>query len=317
MSPIRDLLVQAPTGCPPLTGSLQVPPDKSISHRVLLLAALAEGTSQLEQVLAGEDVRDTLRALQQLGVEAEIVGESPDNGAMDLSIEGVGQRGFTSPRQPLYMGNSGTGMRLLAGLLCGRGVRVTLTGDDSLMRRPMRRIVEPLRLMGADIRCGDDGCPPLEIYPSAEPLKPIEYRLPVASAQVKSAVLLAGLTADGDTQVEEPLDSLSRDHTEHLLCALGRARLTDSEKSGQRWRQVSVSGDKAPLKPLQPAPSRRPVLGSIPGAGRQSATGIPADAARCRHQPHPNRLFHQAGADGRIHPTTQPTPGRRRAGRRP
>ena len=232
-----DLLLQAP-GDSPLRGTLRVPPDKSISHRVLLLAAVAEGTSHLRNVLAGADVRATLGALRALGVDIAIEREHPERGAFDLRVQGGALK---PPEAPLDMGNSGTAMRLLAGLLCGQGVAAELVGDASLMRRPMQRIVEPLRAMGADLSAAADGCPPLRIGAGKGRLKGLQYRLPVASAQVKSAVLLAGLGADGDTVVEESCAHLSRDHTEILLAAQGVLRVQRQRMDGEDWQRAILS----------------------------------------------------------------------------
>lgn len=195
-----------------LTGDFRMPGDKSISHRAVILGAIAEGTTGVTGLLEGEDVRVTLAAFRAMGVMAT----GPRDGR--LTIEGVGLHGLRPPAGPLDMGNSGTAMRLLAGLLAGQPFDTVLTGDASLSRRPMNRIIEPLNAMGAQVVCEKDGCPPLRIK-GGRPLHGIDYVLPVASAQVKSALLLAGLYAAGTTSVAEPAPT--RDHTERLLRGFG------------------------------------------------------------------------------------------------
>lgn len=196
----------APGGC--LTGDIRVPGDKSISHRTIMLGALAEGVTRVLGFLEGEDSLATLQAFRDMGV----VIEGPDHGA--LVIHGVGMSGLKPPPGPLYLGNSGTSMRLLSGLLAGQGLAVTLSGDESLSRRPMRRVIDPLTLMGARIESSPTGTPPLAIA-GDQPLRGIRYDLPIASAQVKSCLLLAGLRAQGETDLREPAQT--RDHTERML----------------------------------------------------------------------------------------------------
>ena len=195
-----------------LTGSLRVPGDKSISHRSIMLGSLAEGTTRISGFLEGEDSLATLEAFRRMGVE--IAG--PDRG--NLMIRGVGMQGLKAPDGPLDLGNSGTSMRLLSGLLAGQGFDVTLTGDVSLSGRPMRRITDPLAMMGARIGASTEGTAPLHIRGVAS-LKGIDYQMPVASAQVKSCLLLAGLYAGGETCVSEP--AVTRDHTERMLAGFG------------------------------------------------------------------------------------------------
>jgi len=195
-----------------VAGALRVPGDKSISHRALLLGAMAHGTTEIHGLLQGEDCRATLAALRALGVE---VAEQTDG---TVQVRGRGPEALREPECVLDAGNSGTTLRLLAGLLAGRPFCSLLTGDESLRRRPMRRIVEPLRVMGATlIGRAQGGFPPLAIQGGA--LRGIAWSSPVASAQVKSAILLAGLQAAGDTSVTEPV--VSRDHTERMLGAFG------------------------------------------------------------------------------------------------
>ncbi len=195
-----------------LSGRIRVPGDKSISHRAVMLGALAEGDTKIRGFLEGEDTLATLAAFRAMGVRAE----GPDGG--DLLIHGMGRQGLRCPEEPLYLGNSGTSMRLLAGLLAGQAFDVVLTGDASLSARPMRRVTEPLAAMGADIKASENGTPPLRIRGGAC-LRGIEYRMPVASAQVKSCLLLAGLYAQGRTCVSEPAPT--RDHTERMLRGFG------------------------------------------------------------------------------------------------
>ncbi|NNF58022.1 MAG: 3-phosphoshikimate 1-carboxyvinyltransferase [Rhodothermaceae bacterium] len=188
-----------------LAGRVTLPPDKSIAHRAAILSALAEGETQIVGYPAAADPQSTLTVLRALGVEIEGRDDS-------LFVQGVGLRGFHAPEGPLDCGNSGTTMRLMAGVLAGQGFPSTLVGDASLSRRPMDRIAEPLRQMGAALTL-TDGHAPVRI--DGRPLRGIEYRLPVASAQVKSCVLLAGLLAKGPTTVIETTPS--RDHTERML----------------------------------------------------------------------------------------------------
>ena len=194
-----------------LKGTLTVPGDKSISHRALILGALAEGDTHISGFLAGEDCLATARALQGLGVHIEGPRDT------QVQVRGVGAHGLAAPRAPLDMGNAGTAMRLMMGLLAPQKFDSTLVGDASLMRRPMERVAVPLQMMGARIHT-HQGRPPVEIRGTPH-LRAIHYRLPVASAQVKSAILLAGLAASGRTHLTEPAPS--RDHTERMLGAFG------------------------------------------------------------------------------------------------
>jgi 3-phosphoshikimate 1-carboxyvinyltransferase len=193
-----------------LVGHIAVPGDKSISHRAVLLAAVAEGETVIRGFGRSGDTEATLRAVRALGAEA--VDEEIDV----VRVRGVGLRGLRPPDEPIDCGNAGTLIRLLAGLLAGQEGRFELTGDDSLQRRPMERIAEPLRSMGATVET-TDGTPPISIEGGA--LQGVSWRLPVASAQVKSCILLAGLLADGETTVHEPAST--RDHTELMLEAAG------------------------------------------------------------------------------------------------
>jgi 3-phosphoshikimate 1-carboxyvinyltransferase len=194
-----------------LVGSIRVPGDKSMSHRVIMLGAIAEGKTDVSGFLEGEDALSTLGAFRNMGV---MISE-PESGR--LSIEGVGLRGLQAPTGIMDVGNSGTSIRLMAGLLAGQTFSSVLTGDQSLLRRPMARVITPLSQMGAVIS-SREGCPPLEIS-GGRKLRGVHYELPVASAQVKSSVLLAGLFAEGFTSVGEPAPT--RDHTERMLTGFG------------------------------------------------------------------------------------------------
>ncbi|MFN2410819.1 MAG: bifunctional prephenate dehydrogenase/3-phosphoshikimate 1-carboxyvinyltransferase [Halomonas sp.] len=193
-------------------GRLRVPGDKSMSHRSIMLGALADGVTEVKGFLEGEDSLATLQAFREMGVAIE----GPHQGR--VTIHGVGMHGLKAPSGPLYVGNSGTAMRLFAGLLAGQAFDSELTGDESLNKRPMARVADPLRLMGATIDTAEGGRPPLNIKGGAA-LKGIDYDMPMASAQVKSCLLLAGLYAEGETRVREPAPT--RDHTERMLNGFG------------------------------------------------------------------------------------------------
>ncbi len=195
-----------------VSGTIRVPGDKSISHRSIMLGSLAEGVTEISGFLEGEDALATIQCFRDMGV----VIEGPNNG--EVKIYGVGLHGLSEPHGPLYFGNSGTSMRLLAGILAGQKFDSELTGDDSLTNRPMNRIAQPLRQMGAIIDTAAEGKPPLKISGGAK-LKGIHYDMPMASAQVKSCLLLAGLYAEDETNVTEPAPT--RDHTERMLKGFG------------------------------------------------------------------------------------------------
>jgi len=195
-----------------VNGTIRVAGDKSMSHRSIMMGALAEGLTEVEGFLEGEDSLATLQAFRDMGV----VIEGPDAGK--VKIHGVGINGLKAPPGPIYLGNSGTGMRLFSGLLAGQAFDAELTGDESLSKRPMERVVAPLRLMGASIESNEGGRPPLKIK-GGQQLKGIDYDMPMASAQVKSCLLLAGMYADGETRVTEPAPT--RDHTERMLNGFG------------------------------------------------------------------------------------------------
>ncbi len=217
-----------------LEGLLDVPGDKSISHRAAMLGAIARGTTQVEGFLIAEDTLNTVRAMMAMGVSVEGFGTPR------MEIEGVGLHGLQPPAGYLDMGNSGTGMRLLLGVLAGQSFSATLTGDPSLSRRPMDRIAAPLRQMGIRVEGqGERLTPPVTVH-GGKPAA-IHYDSPVASAQVKSAVLLAGLYAEGVTSVTEP--SLSRDHTERMLSAFGAEISTGGDADGHPLSSLRGGGD--------------------------------------------------------------------------
>ena len=212
----------APSG--PLRGTLRPPPDKSISHRAALIGAMGEGATVIESCLDAADTRATLAAIQVVGAEVEELGPSSGATGNDLRVRGIGLRGpgerFAEGAQPvaLDVGNAGTLLRVLPGWLAGQGRGAwTLDGDESIGRRPVDRVAEPLRMMGARVECREGRLPPLRVEGSS--LHGVSYQLPVASAQVKSCVLIAGLLADGETQLVE--SAATRDHTERMLAAAG------------------------------------------------------------------------------------------------
>jgi len=203
-----------------MEGEARVPGDKSISHRSIMLGALAEGVTEVSGFLEGEDALATLAAFRAMGVTIE----GPQDGR--VIVHGVGLHGLKAPGAPLDLGNAGTGMRLLCGLLAGQVFDTVLTGDKSLCSRPMGRVIEPLSKMGAVVGSADGGRPPLTIEGGRQ-LRGIHYDLPMASAQVKSCLLLAGLYAEGRTSVTEPAPT--RDHTERMLRGFGYAVDTDRD----------------------------------------------------------------------------------------
>src|SRR5262245_17972109 len=221
-----------------MIGTIQVPGDKSISHRLALLGAIAEGQTLIENFATSQDCYSTLSCLRLLGVPIETEGGR-------VTLSGQGLRGLIPPRQILDAGNSGSTIRMLSGVLAGQSFRTEITGDTSLQRRPMDRIIAPLTQMGAIIEAREGNYPPLSIKGGT--LNAIRYLMPVASAQVKSAILLAGLLAEGETQVTEPVPS--RTHTEVALNEFGaEVHVWENRISlngGQRLRSVkaSVSGD--------------------------------------------------------------------------
>lgn len=225
----------APSG--PLRGTISVPGDKSISHRALMFAGLAVGQSRVTGLLEGEDVLATAAAMRAFGAKIERSADGV------WTVDGAGVGSLLEPKQALDMGNSGTSTRLLMGLVASHAITATFIGDASLSGRPMKRVIDPLSLMGASIEASAGGTLPLMLR-GAAPAVPITYRLPVASAQVKSAVLLAGLNTPGITRVIEPVQT--RDHTERMLAGFG-AQLEVGEENGERV--IAIHGE-ADLKPM-------------------------------------------------------------------
>jgi len=270
-----------------VAGEISVPGDKSISHRAAMLGAIANGITEIQGFLEGADCLATLAAVAALGVRIE----RPS--ARHVLIHGAGMRGLRAATTPLDFGNSGTGMRLLAGLLCGQPFDSILIGDASLMRRPMERVAAPLRRMGADIRT-HDGQPPLAIA-GGRALHGCDHRLELPSAQVKSAILLAGLYANGRTTVREP--GLSRDHTEQMLEDFGVAVARQGEA-------LSITG------PATPAATRIDVPGDFSSAAFFIVAGLIAGQAPLVIRGvgvNPTRtaaldILRLMGADIRLHP---------------
>jgi 3-phosphoshikimate 1-carboxyvinyltransferase len=242
----------------PLTGKVRVPGDKSISHRALILGALAVGQTRISGLLEGEDVLNTARAMQALGAKVERTGD------FSWSVHGVGVAGFAEPQVPLDFGNSGTGCRLVMGAVAGCPITAVFDGDASLRGRPMRRILDPLELMGAKTgNSGEGGRLPLTLNGARDPL-PILYRTPVASAQIKSAVLLAGLAAPGVTTVIE--SEASRDHTELMLKHFG-AQIA-SVQEGLHGRRIALTGQPElhgaeVVVPADPSSAAFPIVAAL------------------------------------------------------
>jgi cyclohexadieny/prephenate dehydrogenase / 3-phosphoshikimate 1-carboxyvinyltransferase len=209
-----------PGGC--VSGSFRVPGDKSMSHRSIMLGSVAEGVTEVSGFLEGEDALATLQAFRDMGVQIE----GPDNGK--VIINGVGLNGLSAPKKPLNVGNAGTAMRLLMGFLAGQNFEFTLTGDASLTSRPMNRVANPLREMGVVVETAAEGRPPVTVKANGK-VNAIHYVMPMASAQVKSCVLLAGLYAEGETSTIEPAPT--RDHTERMLRGFGYDVKTDGNKA--------------------------------------------------------------------------------------
>jgi 3-phosphoshikimate 1-carboxyvinyltransferase len=242
----------------PLTGKVRVPGDKSISHRALILGALAVGQTRISGLLEGEDVLNTAKSMRALGAKVERTGD------FAWSVHGVGVAGFAEPQVPLDFGNSGTGCRLVMGAVAGCPITAIFDGDASLRGRPMRRILDPLELMGARAgACGEGGRLPLTLNGARDPL-PILYRTPVASAQIKSAVLLAGLAAPGITTVIET--EASRDHTELMLKHFGAQIVSKPE--GPHGRKIELTGQPElhgaeVVVPADPSSAAFPIVAAL------------------------------------------------------
>jgi 3-phosphoshikimate 1-carboxyvinyltransferase len=231
-------LIQSISPASAIAGAITLPGDKSISHRYAMLAAIAEGPSRIANYSTGADCHSTLACVRAVGIKVE-------GTAADFTIHGTGLDGLRQPAAPLDAGNSGSTIRMLSGILAGQPFVTRIFGDESLARRPMRRIMEPLALMGAAIDARENQFPPLEIH--GAPLRPIHYELPVPSAQVKTCVLFAGLFANGQTSVTEPVRS--RDHTEIALREFGadltveRGRITVTGRPRLTGRELTVPSD--------------------------------------------------------------------------
>jgi 3-phosphoshikimate 1-carboxyvinyltransferase len=242
----------------PLIGQVRVPGDKSISHRALILGALAVGETRVSGLLEGEDVLNTAKAMRALGAQVERTGE------FAWSVRGVGVAGFAQPKAPLDFGNSGTGCRLVMGAVAGCPIMAVFDGDASLRGRPMRRVLDPLELMGARVGAsGEGGRLPLTLNGARDPL-PILYRTPVASAQIKSAVLLAGLAAPGTTTVIE--SEASRDHTELMLKHFGADIV--STREGAHGRKIALTGQPElhgadVVVPADPSSAAFPIVAAL------------------------------------------------------
>ena len=242
----------------PLIGQVRVPGDKSISHRALILGALAVGQTRVSGLLEGEDVLNTAKAMRALGAQVERTGD------FAWSVRGVGVAGFAQPQAPLDFGNSGTGCRLVMGAVAGCPIVAVFDGDASLRGRPMRRVLDPLELMGARVGAsGEGGRLPLTLNGARDPL-PILYRTPVASAQIKSAVLLAGLAAPGTTTVIE--SEASRDHTELMLKHFGAEIV--STREGAHGRKIALTGQPElhgaeVVVPADPSSAAFPIVAAL------------------------------------------------------
>ncbi|VAV98210.1 3-phosphoshikimate 1-carboxyvinyltransferase [hydrothermal vent metagenome] len=285
---IKDQLISRPAFC--LRGSIVAPGDKSISHRAMILGALAQGTTKIEGLLEAEDVFCTLQAMRQLGAKIE------QSSLGKWNVTGVGSKGLTTPTEPLDFGNAGTGVRLCLGLVAGQNIRAEFTGDDSLCKRPMNRVLQPLAKMGANTN-SNNGCLPVVVQGTEQPIASC-YKLDVASAQIKSALLLAGLGADGLTTVEEP--GPSRDHTETMLQQFG-AKIT-TRKLDATARQVTLHGPVV----LQATPVSVPGDPSSAAFAAIAALIVPgSDINICNVMTNPTRFglfttLQQAGYDVRF-----------------
>ena len=249
-------IVMSSQKCGPLTGEAHVPGDKSISHRALILGALAVGETKITGLLEGEDVLDTAKAMRAFG--AEVI----DHGGGKWSVHGVGVGGFAEPKQVIDCGNSGTGVRLIMGAMATTPITATFTGDASLNKRPMARVTDPIRALGAQAYGRAGGRLPMTIVGAAEPV-PLRYTVPMPSAQVKSAVLLAGLNAPGDTVVIEK--EATRDHTERMLSGFG-AKITTEETNEGRVITLAGQPELQPqviVVPRDPSSAAFPVCAAL------------------------------------------------------
>ena len=253
-------IVMSSQKCGPLTGEAHVPGDKSISHRSLILGALTVGETKITGLLEGEDVLDTAKAMRAFG--AEVI----DHGGGKWSVHGVGVGGFAEPKQVIDCGNSGTGVRLIMGAMATTPITATFTGDASLNKRPMARVTDPIRALGAQAYGRAGGRLPMTIVGAAEPV-PLRYTVPMPSAQVKSAVLLAGLNAPGDTVVIEK--EATRDHTERMLSGFGATITTEETNEG---RVITLAGQpelqpQVIVVPRDPSSAAFPVCAALIAEG--------------------------------------------------
>ena len=282
-----------------IEGAVGVPGVKGISQRAVLLGAIADGESLIEGFGRAADTETAISVVRQLGAEVD------EDGPETVRVRGVGLRGLREPEGPLDFGNAGTVMRLASGILAGQEGRFELVGDESLSSRPQERIAEPLRQMGASVETTDGHAP---VVIEGGRLSPIRYELPVASAQVKSAVLLAGLLADGGpTRVVEPQPT--RDHTERLLRELGVAVGAPGLRDLHLARRAAALGAGADRGRL--------LLGGAARARGDAAERLGAARAGREHESAADGLPRRARADGREDRRLQPAAGQRRAGRRP
>jgi 3-phosphoshikimate 1-carboxyvinyltransferase len=274
----------------PLRGEVSVPGDKSISHRAVMLGATAVGTTRISGLLEAADVIRTIQAMAALGARLERAADGT------WEVSGVGVGGYEEPAGTIDFGNAGTGVRLAAGLVATTPIKVIFTGDESLSRRPMKRIVEPLRLFGARIDTTPAGTLPMRVIGARDPV-PVEYVLPVPSAQVKSAILLAALNAPGETVVTEPVPT--RDHTERMLRAFGA---DIREETGEAGRRIFLRGQKE-LRPCEIVVPGDPSSAAFPLA---AALVVPESRVRVRNVLlNPTRTgllqtLHEMGAEIRI-----------------
>jgi 3-phosphoshikimate 1-carboxyvinyltransferase len=251
MSSTGTPIIMSSEKCGPLTGEAHVPGDKSISHRSLILGALAVGETKISGLLEGEDVLDTAKAMRAFG--ADVI----DHGAGNWSVHGVGVGGFAEPDQVIDCGNSGTGVRLIMGAMASTPISATFTGDASLNKRPMGRVTDPIQVLGARAYGRSGGRLPMTIIGAADPVAP-RYNVPMPSAQVKSAVLLAGLNAPGETVVIEK--EATRDHTERMLAGFGATIKTEETNEG---RVITLVGQPE-LQPQVIAVPRDPSSAAFP-----------------------------------------------------
>ncbi len=296
------MLAAAKSG--PLSGRVKVPGDKSISHRALMFGALSIGETRITGLLEAADVLATARIVQALGA-----GVGSADGVWTMTGRGVG--GLVSPSEPLDFGNSGTGARLMAGIVTGHPIEARFTGDASLSRRPMGRVLTPLRQMGLTVAEGDQDTLPLTLRGTADVI-PIRYRLPVPSAQVKSAILLAGLSSAGETTVIER--EATRDHTEKMLSYLGAEIAIED---GPEGRIITLKGQPHPEGPPDRG-ARRSEFGGVPRGGGSDLSRLRCRLAGCADQPDAHRLLRDGHRNGRgCRLREPPRAGRRAGGRHP